>query len=165
MPTDYVGEAIERLKAAESELATELDRVRSALTALGMSRSAPVVVLNQLAGSSDDEVQPQRGPTVSGRTLALLDSNPLQGWTAKGIVDEYERRGTPIHKPGPDRTSAVRTALHNAVRRGQVREEDGTFYSKRGVSAHGATATTDTLTAHLPLSSVPDFGDVVYDEI
>jgi len=124
------------------------DDLREAIALLRRKRSAALAVVEKYdkalaallaldEGSQDDEVPapapparaepPAPRPSVLTMARTLLDEGDRL-WTAAAIIDEYEKRGTPIQAADP--ANALRTALSTLVKRGEAyRESPGYFRS------------------------------------
>jgi len=103
-PMDQV---IDTLRQRQNELRTELQRVDAALKALVPSVETPFPA----------PVVPRRLLSVRQMVVALLDEAG-RDWSTQEILDEYQRRGTPIHGASPEK--ALRAAFNDAKKAGQI---------------------------------------------
>lgn len=97
---DPVAEALALLRRKHDALMADVRHVEDGIEAL-----------ERLSGSSHTVLQAK--PERSIRTMALdLMNEKDRDWSVAEILDEYERRGTPVH--GKDPNNALRAAIADA---------------------------------------------------
>lgn len=124
----------QRLLGQRADIDSELSRIDAALEAL-----TPVGT----PGVPKVPRAPDAQPSVRTMLLTLLGEEN-RDWNAQEVVDEYERRGSPVH--GKDPLNSVRAAIVDAEKRGLIlRTTRGRYKSTKwssAVEAVGALLTT-----------------------
>ena len=105
---DPITEALELLRQRRQALMAEVERLETAITALEGSATA--------TPPESSRPDPNR-LSVRAMAVALMEEGD-RDWAAGEILEEYRRRGTPVH--GRDPSNALRAALADAKKRGHI---------------------------------------------
>lgn len=107
-----VAAALELLAKKRASLSDELRQVDEAIASLEklVGKRAPAT-----AGYDRNR------PSVRTKLVTLLEEQD-RDWSAGEVLDEYERRGDPVH--GQDPANALRAALADAKKRGMIVRTD-----------------------------------------
>lgn len=114
---DDLGDVVRQLRSRRDALQRRLDRIEAALEALGQP--------DRVARHPSSH----QGPSVAERVLRLLDEED-RSWSTNEVIDEYKRRGDPLH--GSSVTNNVRSVFASLTTRKKIkRVEPGRYKSLR----------------------------------
>lgn len=122
MARDPVVDALATLRSKRDELTAQISRYDEAIRTLSELVDGAVTPTGPTPGASfvATSISPESntGKSVRVMMLDLMHEDRDRDWSVNEILDEYQRRGTPVH--GKDPNNALRAAIADAHKAGTI---------------------------------------------